>query len=256
MDGVGAPLLALVVVLSFSVGTLMGMIGGGGGFVYVLLLVIVARQPASAAVGTGLLLATLGAAAAAVDHGRAGTLSWPHARRLLLAGIAGAVVGGAITPLLPERLLLAGIVVLFVALGVQPLLAARRSAERTPRRRQGWQHGVARGLVGGLVGVAVGAFGMSGGTPLAAYLGGVEDVTAAEAVGTAMVVVTAMSLAGAAVHVAVGQVSYAWFGVLAAGAVGGSVVGAGLSRRVDQRALLVVLGCLTLLSTVGLVGRL
>ena len=250
MAPLGDPaLLALAIALSLFVGTLMGVIGGGGGFVYVFMLIVLFGVDPATAVGTGLLLATIGAASAVLSHRRQGHLRPAIAGRMAVAGTLAGFAGGTVATAIPEDVLRWLVIVLFVVLGAQPFLTRRRDTEASQARplSRGESAGVAAG-----VGLGVGAFGISGGAPLSSYLAGRLGLEAATAVGTAMLVVVAMSVAGAAAHLSFGTVSASWLAVLGVGAAVGSWLGAGLTRRIDERALAITLGVLTIATSVGL----
>jgi hypothetical protein len=243
--------------LAVAVGSLMGFIGGGGGFIYVLMLMITFKRPAHEAIGTALILATLTSLTAVISHWRQRNLSWHHASRLALIGAVAAAIGGFITQFIPDTVLKWLVVGLFVVLGMKPLLRLGRKAEEQPADQpKDWKNNVRRVSVAGLVGIAVGSFGMSGGAPLSSYLSTYEGLTAAQSIGTAMIVVTAMSLVGSLAHASFGNMNSTLFALIGCGSMVGAYAGAYLSGKVNQRALMIVLGLLTLLSTIGLITKL
>lgn len=243
--------LALAVALSLLIGTLMGLIGGGGGFVYVFVLIVILGVAPATAVGTGLLLAAAASTVALARHWRDGNVRPARARPLVLAGCVLAAGGAALTAAIPEAVLRWLVIGLFVVLSIQPIASARRARAAAAPRARDARTPEALG-VGGLVGFGVGAFGISGGAPLSSWLIGRAGLGAVVAVGTAMLVVVPVSVAGAVVHVGLGSVSAAWFAVLGAGAAIGAWLGAGLTARIDERVLAITLGVLTLATSVGL----
>lgn len=250
-------LVSQALVLSLAIGTLMGLIGGGGGFVYVLLLIITFKRPAHEAIGTALLLATLGSATAVFSHWQQHNLAWRQSLVLGTVGAVAAMLGSVATQFVPEGLLKWLIVVLFALLGVQPFVRLRRpKPDNLPVEQSSWTRHVRRLTVGGLIGVGVGSFGISGGTPLSTYLNSYESLTIPQSIGTALVIVTAMSLMGSVTHLSFGNLHAPLFGILGVGSMAGAYLGARLTARVDQRALMIVLGGLTLLTTLGLVIQL
>lgn len=261
-----ALLLTLTLVLSLSVGLLMGVIGGGGSFVYLLLLLIVAGLPARLAVGTGLVLGTAGSASATWRHLRAGAADWQAGAALVAVTVPAALAGAAATRVVPSRILVGLLIVAMAALTLLPLFGLRdpggtgsataAGAGTEPPGERAVRVSRWRWPVAAVIGVGTGAFGLAGGAPLAGYLATVERRPAVSAVGTALVAVTVTSGGAAVLHIALGQVSWTWVALLGAGAVAGAYLGAALMARLPHRAVMIGLGGLSFASTVGLViGR-
>lgn len=275
--------LVLAIALSLFVGVLMGTIGGGGSFVYLLLLLVVGGVPPHLAVGTGVILGVVGSSAATWRHLRNGAVRWRPAVALLAVAAPAALAGAGLTRVIPERVLLWLIVAALAVLGTLPLVTSwvqrghRERAEAGPELREPAMAGAGGHLpapggppppqpaparsvktwlrlpTAGVLGAGTGAFGIAGGAPLASYLTGVERLPATTAVGTAMVVVTVTGSGAALAHIGLGQVSWAWVASLSAGAVLGAYAGAALMARIPHRPLAIMLGVLTLLTSIGLV---
>jgi uncharacterized protein len=257
--------VTMAVLLSLAVGLLMGVIGGGGSFVYLLMLVIVCGVPAHLAVGTGVVLGAATSLAATGRHVRNGTVRWRTAALIAAVAAPTAVAGALLIRSVPEKALLVLVVAATAVLGVLPLLGLRTvkpadeqsvDEQAAPGPRDGGRRPWWRAPVAAVVGLGTGAVGLAGGAPLASYLATVERLAPVTAIGTAMAAVTVTASGAAAGHIAFGQVSWAWAGILSVGAIGGGYVGAALVARLPQRALLATLGVLSLLTSVGLVmGR-
>ncbi|HVF20913.1 MAG TPA: sulfite exporter TauE/SafE family protein [Mycobacteriales bacterium] len=242
----------LAVVQAAFVGVLMGVIGGGGGSVYVLLMTLFTSLPPARAVGTGLLLATCGSATASSRHLRDGRTSVRAALPVAACGAAAAATGGILAHRIPPAVLTWAIVVVFVALGALPFLLPTPADDGAPPRRV---PPYADGAVGAAVGLAAGTVGVSGGAPLASWFGAARGLGATRGVATALVAVTATSAVGAATHVALGQVDWTWFALLAVGGVIGSYAGARLTSHVPQRPLMLGCGALSVVTAVALLAR-
>lgn len=84
---------AKVVPIAFGLGTLTGFFGVGGGFLIVPALVVLIGMPASAAVGTSLLVIALTSSVAFSAHLASGEIDWPVAAAMTASAIVGAIVG-------------------------------------------------------------------------------------------------------------------------------------------------------------------
>ncbi len=94
-EGRPAPLLAIVV-LGLAVGVLQGLLGIGGGVVFIPALIYLLGCSTRAAVGTSLLVVTLGSVAGTITHGLRGNVDLGLVALILLSSTAGAAFGAAI----------------------------------------------------------------------------------------------------------------------------------------------------------------
>jgi uncharacterized membrane protein YfcA len=130
MDPVEALLL---VVVGAAIGAYASAIGSGGGFIVAPLLLLRHESAAppeitAASLSVVLLLATM----SSMLYWRAGRLDVPLALALAAAAIPGALVGGALTTLLPRRAFALGIALLLLAIGAR-LIMKPRVLIREPR---------------------------------------------------------------------------------------------------------------------------
>ena len=164
-------------------------------------------------------------------HAREGRVSWPVVAWMLPPSVAGAFIGGYFGRDVPEQALLgvAAAILLFngVDLLARPFHAAPRTRLRIGPAVAG---GLGTGALGGAIGVILGTMRMP------VLLRGV-GMTAAKAVGTNLVVGSAVGVVGLAAHAA--RLDVEWR-LLAAGvpaALVGGWLGAKLTGRLSELVL-------------------
>jgi uncharacterized membrane protein YfcA len=218
--------------LALVVGAVLGLLGGGGSILMLPVLVYVAGLSTSEGVTMSLLVVGTTSAAALIPHARARRIDWKVGLSFGVAGTAGALLGGFVSPHLPGGLLLAG----FGALMVTTAVAMLRAGRGGPRPRSTLR--VPLVLVnGGGVGFIAGLVGAGGGflvVPALVLFGG---LSVRVAIGTSLLVISMQSIAGFLTHLRDGSINaeLALFVTLAA--VSGSVLGARFSGRVSQLQL-------------------
>jgi uncharacterized protein len=154
--------------------------------------------------------------------------------------IAGALVGGYLSGLLPEDLLLAIIGALLLYFGIDLLRPERAPAGRPRDRptsldlRAAVVTGAVIGVLGGLVGLILGALRMPA---LLRYVGEAP----ARAVGTNLAVGVCVGAAGVIGHTPDG-VDWELLAIGAAASVPGALLGARLTGRLSERQLLRAIG--------------
>ena len=160
--------LALLAVWCFLVALGGGLVGLVLGNLRLPVVLLVASSPAAGA-GANIAISAVAAATAAVAHIRAGRINWRLFWWMAPPSILGAVAGGYLSGVLPERTLLLAIAAVLLSSGIGML----RSGERPPRRRgtEDEEHpgldipvavasGAAIGLLGGIVGLILGSLRM------------------------------------------------------------------------------------------------
>lgn len=103
--GVAVSEVARVIALGLAVGGVIGLFGVGGGFVIVPVLVIVLGLSMVEAVGTSLLIVTIGSLFALGERLGAGDVDWGVAVPFAVAALLGALAGRAVADRLPSRVL-------------------------------------------------------------------------------------------------------------------------------------------------------
>jgi uncharacterized membrane protein YfcA len=116
-DATSPPRLALLVPAALVVGILTGLVGIGGGFLVVPALVLLAHVPIRDAVGTSLLVIALNSAAGFVGYVGAIHVDWGFLGRFTVVAIAGALLGAALTRVVPVTALRRAFAVFLVAAG-------------------------------------------------------------------------------------------------------------------------------------------
>lgn len=221
-----------------AVGLVLGLVGGGGSILAVPLLVyVVGVGSAHAAIGTAAVAVAANAAASLIGHARAGTVKWPCASVFAAAGVVGAAIGAEIGKAVDGRKLLMLFGLLMIGVGLS-MMGKRRGMEAPDVRLS---RATAATLLPRLVpiglgvGLAAGFFGIGGGFLIVPGLMLATAMPLRNAVGTSLVVVTALGLTTAASYALSGYVDWRLVGVMVAGGVVGSAIGMAMGRRLAAR---------------------
>lgn len=220
------------------IGIVLGLVGGGGSILAVPLLVYaVGVGSAHAAIGTAAVAVAANAAASLIGHARAGTVKWPCAIVFAAAGVTGAAIGAEIGKAVDGKRLLMLFGLLMIGVGLS-MLRRRRGLEAPDVRLS---RATATILLPRLVpiglgvGLAAGFFGIGGGFLIVPGLMMATAMPLKNAVGTSLVVVTALGLTTATSYALSGYVDWLLVGLMIAGGVGGSVIGIALGHRIASR---------------------
>ncbi len=238
--------LALVAIWSFAV----AVAGGVAGLVLGnMRLPVVLQFSSSAAAGAGANVAISAASAftASIAHWRGGRIDWRLFWLMAPPSLLGGIAGGLISGLLPQRLLLATIA-LVVLYGALELTRHRRRAQtRTPPSGGRWvaiSIAFAVGVLGGLVGLILGTLRLPA---MVKWLGTAPKA----AVGTNAATGVVVGIGGLIGHLA-GGVDWDLLAAGCAGAVPGAYVGAQLTGRLDDNALLKTIAAILVVAGVSL----
>jgi hypothetical protein len=254
------PEILLALVSGGVIGVVLGVVGGGGSILAVPLLVyVVGIGSAHAAIGTASVAVVANALASLVGHARAGKVKWPCATVFALLGVIGAGIGAALGRAFDGKHLLALFGLLMIGVGLS-MLRRRRKAD-APDVHLSRATGVA--LLPRLVpiaiitGLAAGFFGIGGGFLIVPGLIAATAMPLPYAIGTSLVVVTALGLTTATSYALSGYVEWGLGGVLILGGFGGASVGILFGRRLaDHKGLLErVFAVVVLLVGAYVVGR-
>ena len=193
----------------------------------------------------------MSALAAAVTHIRAGRIDWRLFAWMAPPSMAGALVGGLVSAKVPADALLVAIGVTLLVFGID-LLRPKRSSGRAPGEKTASPSavvvtGAVIGLLGGFVGLILGALRLPA---LLRFIG----TDAFRAVGTNAAVGFCLGVAGLLGHLT-GGVDWTLLGVGAASSVPGSILGARLTGRLDERQLLRAVGFVLLVAGAALVAQ-
>ncbi len=206
------------------------------------MLVLAASSPAAGA-GANIGVSAVAALAAAVTHVRAGRIDWRLVLWMAPPSMLGAVAGGLLSGAIPGDVLLLAIGTTLLAFGVDLLRPRTRHQRRrsdSVSRRAALTSGLAIGLLGGFVGLILGALRIGA---LLRFVG----ADAFRAVGTNVAVGFCLGAAGLLGHLA-GGVDWTLLGLGAAASMPGSLLGARLTGRLNERQLLRAVGVVLLVA--------
>jgi uncharacterized membrane protein YfcA len=225
--------MLIIAVLASLIGVSLGLLGGGGSILAVPVLVYGAGLPAKEAIATSLVVVGVTALFALIPHARRGNVDWRTGAIFSGTAMAGAYLGGLAADWFSGTTLL----LLFAGMMVVTALAmfrGRGELKADSAKPQPVVLVVAEGLA---VGAATGLVGAGGGflvVPALVLLGGMEMH---KAVGTSLMVIALKSFAAFAGHAAHVSIDVELALLVTAAAVGGSVAGAALAKRVPAQLL-------------------
>jgi uncharacterized protein len=234
--------LIALAVWSFTVSAAGGLVGLVLGNLRLPLVVLLASSPAAGA-GANVAISGVAATTAATAHARAGRISWRLFAWMAPTSLVGAIVGGLISGVLPNRVLL-GVIAVVVLYGALEVLRYKRPEESEEMTRRelllnAAAVGFGVGVIGGVVGLILGSLRL----PAMVRWVGVGPYAA---VGTNAAVGAVVGVGGLLGHLPSG-VDWNLFAVGAAAAVPGAYVGSHLTGRLDEAVLLrAVAGVLTI----------
>jgi uncharacterized protein len=212
-------------------------------------IVLAASTPAAGA-GANIGISALSALAAGVTHIRAGRIDWQVFAWMAPPSVAGAVVGGLLSGAIPGNALLVAIGTTLLAFGIDLLLQPQTDPSRSAgsvSARAAVLTGAAIGLLGGFVGLILGALRIGA---LLRFVG----ADTFRAVGTNVAVGFCLGVAGVLGHLKDG-VDWTLLGVGAAASVPGSLLGARLTGRLDERRLLQAVGGVLLVAGSAMIAE-
>ncbi|HEX2070803.1 MAG TPA: sulfite exporter TauE/SafE family protein [Thermoleophilaceae bacterium] len=242
--------LAALVVWCFVVATAGGAVGLVLGNIRIPAVLAVASSPAAGA-GANIGISGAAAIAAAIVHIRGGRIDWRVFAWMAPPSIVSALIGGYAAGLLPDAVLLAVIGATLVGFGVDML---RKRGRRPPAAEDGGPHiaalalaGLGIGLLGGLIGLILGALRMPA---LLRWVGG----SAHQAVGTNLSVGVCVGIAGVIGHSPAG-VDWGLLALGAAASVPGALLGARLTGRMSEQALLQAIGAMLVVAGTAMLAQ-
>ncbi|WP_010184584.1 sulfite exporter TauE/SafE family protein [Sphingomonas sp. PAMC 26605] len=215
------------------IGLILGLVGGGGSIIAVPLLVYgVGIGSAHAAIGTAAVAVTVNAVAALAGHARAGRVKWRCAGVFAVSGMIGAAFGAEIGKAVDGKRLLVLFGLLMIGVGLS-MLRTRRMAEQPDVRltRDTATTLLPRLVPIGLgVGFAAGFFGIGGGFLIVPGLILATAMPLSVAIGTSLVVVSALGLTTATSYAISGLVDWPVTMLLIVGGAAGTVAGIAAGR--------------------------
>jgi uncharacterized membrane protein YfcA len=228
--------VAAALPLGLAIGVMLGAVGGGGAVLAVPVLVYLLDQDVHAATTTSLaVVAAAALAGGAVQAGRA-RVCWPQVGVFAPAALVGTVAGTLANEAVSGAALLLAFVPVLLAAAVFTWrrAGAEPGGESTcpplePRRTL---------AVGVAVGALTGFFGVGGGFLVVPLLALALHFPLRQAIGTSLVIVGVVSVAGLAAHLwRDAELDAAVTLGMAAGCAAGALAGALIGERLPQRTL-------------------
>ncbi|MBX7534677.1 sulfite exporter TauE/SafE family protein [Qipengyuania sp. GH1] len=236
------------------IGLILGLVGGGGSILAVPLLVyVVGVQSTHAAIGTAAVAVSINALTSLAGHARAGRVKWRCASVFALAGMAGAALGAEIGKAVDGDRLLVLFGLLMIGVGLT-MLRTRRTALAPDVRLDRASAGtlLPRLVPIGLgTGLAAGFFGIGGGFLIVPGLILATAMPLEFAIGTSLVVVSALGLTTATSYALSGLVDWGITALLVAGGLVGAVTGIALGKKLGAREGLLERGFALLVIAIG-----
>ncbi|MHA6719589.1 sulfite exporter TauE/SafE family protein [Sphingomonas sp. RS6] len=249
-----AAVIAAALASGGAIGLVLGLVGGGGSILAVpLLIYVVGIGSPHAAIGTAAVAVMANAFASMIGHARGGRVKWPCAAVFAAAGMVGAAIGAELGKAFDGKRLLVLFGLLMIGVGIS-MLRPRRTAEAPDVRltRQSAATLLPRLIPIGLgVGLAAGFFGIGGGFLIVPGLILATSMPLAYAIGTSLVVVTALGFTTAASYALSGLIDWPVTLLLVLGGVGGTVAGIAIGRVIGARKGLLERGFAAVVIAVG-----
>jgi len=220
------------------IGLILGLVGGGGSILAVpLLIYVVGVGSPHAAIGTAAVAVTVNALASLIGHARAGRVKWRCAGAFAVSGMIGATLGAELGKAFDGKRLLVLFGLLMIGVGMS-MLRKRRTAEAPNVRltRDSAATLLPRLVPIGLgVGLAAGFFGIGGGFLIVPGLILATAMPLPLAIGTSLVVVSALGLTTAISYALSGMVDWGVTVLLVAGGIAGTIAGIALGKVLGTR---------------------
>lgn len=236
------------------IGLVLALVGGGGSILAVPLLVYLVGVPsAHAAIGTAAVAVALNAGTSLIGHARSGNVKWPCALTFALAGVLGAALGAETGKAMDGQKLLTLFGALMVLVGLS-MLRPRSTADNPDVRLERSTASVLlpRLIPTGFgVGLLAGFFGIGGGFLIVPGLILATRMPLRVAVGTSLVVVTALGLTTATSYALSGYVDWLLVGLMVIGGLIGAGIGIPLGKGLAGRKRTMELGFAGLVIAIG-----
>ena len=237
-----------------AIGLILGLVGGGGSILAVPLLVyVVGIGSTHAAIGTAAVAVSANALASLVGHARAGNVKWRCASVFALAGVVGAAIGAELGKAFGGQRLLALFGLLMIGVGISMLRKRRTALAPDVRLTRESAGALLPRLVpiGLATGLAAGFFGIGGGFLIVPGLMLAAAMPLRYAVGSSLMVVTALGLTTAGSYAISGLVDWPITGLLIAGGILGTVSGIVIGKKLGAHGGLLEWGFAILVIAIG-----
>jgi hypothetical protein len=226
---------------AIGIGLSLGLTGAGGSILTLPVLVHLADVPPREAVGLSLLIVGIAALAGAWQRARAGEVHFKAAGMFVISGMAGAVLGSRLTPLLTPAALMITFAALMAVIGARMLLPRGDAPQPSPECRP-----LRCLLAGAGVGVLTGFLGVGGGFLLMPALAKFARLPVRAATGTSLAVIACNSAAGFLSHLGGAPTPWLLAAVFAGIAGAGVLAGGKVASRLPEKTLRQAFGLLVL----------
>ena len=233
------------------VGFSLGLVGGGGSILAVPLMVYVVGVPQPhVAIGTSAIAVAANAAINLSNHARGGTVIWSCALIFAASGMVGAFGGSILGKMVDGQKLLALFALVMIVIAM--LMLKTRARIGLPDVKVSMSNMPAIVSLGLATGTMSGFFGIGGGFLIVPALLMATRMPIRLAIGTSLVVVTALGASTAASYALSGYVDWQLVGLLVLGGIAGTVPGQWAGRRLADRKRALNLGFALVVIAVGL----
>jgi len=236
------------------IGLILGLVGGGGSILAVpLLIYVVGIGSPHAAIGTAAVAVTVNALASVIGYARAGHVKWRCASVFVVSGMIGAALGAELGKAFDGKRLLVLFGLLMIGVGLS-MLRKRRTAEAPDVRltRDSAATLLPRLVPVGLaVGLAAGFFGIGGGFLIVPGLILATAMPLPFAIGTSLVIVSALGLTTATSYAISGLVDWGVTALLVVGGIAGTIAGIALGKILGTHKELLERGFATVVIAIG-----
>lgn len=237
----------LDLLLGFTIGLSLGLLGGGGSILTVPALVYLVGQSPQAAVTTSLAIVGANSALGAFFHNLRGMCNWRVALAFGGSGMLAAYLAAGLSKLFAPALLLVAFALLMSVIGILMLVRKEGAPQAETCAPRNWPVVVAGGAG---VGLLTGVLGVGGGFLIVPALVMLVGLPMSQAVGTSLVVITANSFAGLAGHLDSAGFDLRLTLVFVAAGLVGTFSGSRLANRLPGGRLRRVFGAFVVLLAV------
>ena len=246
--------------ISIGIGIIAAVIGLGGGFLYVPTLTLIFGVDTKTAIGTSLAIMVFSSISASFWYRKQGVILYKVAAILIVPSMIASVLGSFLTTLIDPRILVAVFCIMLSMISVEMLIPSFKFLSEVrfgpsfslsttvpnqgtqPVTRIWYSHLIFWGFAGGLLS---GVTGTSGGAIFVPALA-TAGIPVHYAVATSMFTIIIVSLTGATAHATLGQISWPFMAVYAAGAAFGALVGAHIAPQIKEKQIRKIFGVLLL----------
>ena len=228
------PTLIIGLVLGFTIGGSLGLLGGGGSILTVPALVYLIGQTPQVAVTTSLVIVGMNSALGAIFHRSQGTLNWRVAIIFGGIGMVTSYISAGFSKEFSPTLLMVAFSVLMLVVGLMLM-----QQKTPPTRSNSFDELTLWKVIGGgaTVGLLTGILGVGGGFLIVPALVMLVGMPMHQAIGTSLVVIAMNSFAGFMGHLDGITLDIPLITVFVTAGILGTFAGARLGKRLDALLL-------------------